>query len=235
MSDQPDLRNSTPFDLIKQDIEDLYAESKNWCSDGFAIANQDQADEIDNLDKALLKASQDADALRVAEVKPLDDAKAVIQARFNPLIQKDKGKVDLARKSLKALLTAWRARIVAAKEAEARKAREEAEAAELAAQQAFAASSVADIEQREEAERLAEQAKAAAKTASKLDRAATTGTGLRKSYRPVLTDLNAAVRHYWASHRADFEALVCELARKDVLAGKREIKGFDVIEDRKAI
>ncbi len=221
--------NMSPFDLIVGEIDAFYDEAKNWASDGFVIDSQEQADQIDMLDKALLKASQDADALRIEEKRPLDEQIKAIQARFNPYIEKGKGKVDMARSSLKALLTAWRTAQQAKKDAEARRIREEAEAAERAAQQAFAQSNVADIEQREEAERMAERAADLAKQAKQANKAATTNTGLRTSYVPVLTDLNAAIKHYWAEDRDSFAELVTQLAKDDVrIRHKREIPGFRV-------
>ncbi len=227
--------NMSPFDVIVGEIDAFYDEAKNWASDGFAIDSQEQADQIDVLDKALLKASQDADALRVEEKRPLDDQIKDIQARYNPFIEKGKGKVDVARSGLKALLTAWRTAQQAKKDAEARRIREEAEAAERAAQQAFAQSNVADIEQREEAERMAQRAADLAKQANRATKAATTGTGLRTSYMPVLTDINAAIKHYWAADRGAFERLVQDLAVTEVRAGKREIPGFRVDEIKGAI
>ena len=51
----------------------------------------------------------------------------------------------------------------------------------------------------------------------------------------MLTDLSAAIKHYWQTHRADFEALVQTLAEKDVRAGRTTIPGFRVVEDKRAI
>lgn len=220
--------NMSPFDLITGEIEAFYDEAKNFASDGFAIESQAQADQIDMLDKALLKAGQEAEALRVEEKRPLDEQIDAIQSKFNPFIQKGKGKVDMARSSLKALLTAWRVAQQAIKDAEARRIREEAEAAELAAQQAFAQSSVADIEQREEAERMAQRAADLAKQANKATKAATTNTGLRTSYEAVLIHGPTAISHYWKAQPQEFIELVQALAAKEVRAGKREIPGFRV-------
>ncbi|WDR03658.1 hypothetical protein PSQ19_06195 [Devosia algicola] len=227
--------NQPPEQIIFGEIEAYYDEAKNWASDGFEIESQEQADQIDMLDKALLKASQEAEALRVEEKRPLDEQISAIQAKFNPYIQKGKGKVDLGRSVLKALLGAWRIEQQRIKDAEARKIREEAEAAERAAQEAFRQSGVADLEQREEAERMAERAAELAKQSKQADKAATTKTGLRTSYRAELTDLNAAVQHYWKTDRAEFEALVQTLAAKSVRSGAREIPGFEIKTIKEAI
>lgn len=220
--------NLPPDVMAFNTIDAYYDEAKKWASDGFKIESQEQADAIDTLDKALLKAHQEADDLREAEKKPHDDASKAVQAKFNPYVQKDKGKTYIARASLKVLLTAWRVAQQAIKDAEARRIREEAEAAERAAQQAFQQTDVADIEQREEAERIANRAADLAKQSKRADKAATTNTGLRTSYVPVMTDLNAAIKHYWAEDRDSFAELVTELARGDVRRGKREIPGFRV-------
>lgn len=228
--------NMSPFDMVTGEIQAYYDEAKNWASDGFAIENQEQADQIDMLDKALLKSSQDADALRIEEKRPLDEQIDAIQARFNPFIQPKKGKVDVARASLKALLTSWRTAQQAKKDAEARRIRDEAAEAERLAQQAFAQTNVADIAEREEAERLAERAADLAKQAGRATKAATTGTGLRTSWMPVLLDRQAAITHYWKADPGAFERLVLDLAITDVRVNhKREIPGFRVDEIKGAI
>lgn len=227
--------NLPPDVMAFNTIDAYYDEAKNWASDGFKIESQEQADEIDTLDKALLKAQQDADELREAEKKPHDDASKAVQAKFNPYVQKDKGKTYIARASLKALLTAWRVAQQAIKDAEARRIREEAEAAERAAQQAFQQTSVADIEEREEAERLSARAADLAKQSKRADKAATAGTGLRTSWVPTLTDRNAAIKHYWAKDPEAFERLVLDMAATEVRQGVRVIPGFAITEMKGAI
>lgn len=227
--------NMAAWEVVFGEIDAFYDEAKNWASDGFAIENQEQADQIDVLDKTLLKKSQEADELRIAEKAPHDQLIDEIQSRYNPYIQPKKGKVEIARASLKALLTAWRVAQQAKKDAEARRIREEAEAAEFAAQQAFQQTSVADIAEREEAERLAERAADLSKLANRVTKAATTGTGLRTSWMPVLTDRNAAIKHYWAKDPSAFERLVLDLAITEVRTGIRAIPGFRVDEIKGAI
>src|SRR5688500_979337 len=93
--------NQPPEVIVFGEIDAYYDEARNWASDGFKVENQEQADQIDMLDKALLKIGQEADALRIEEKRPLDEQIDAIQAKFNPYIQKGKGKVDIARSSLK--------------------------------------------------------------------------------------------------------------------------------------
>jgi hypothetical protein len=226
--------NQPPEVIVFGEIDSYYEEAKNWASDGFKVENQEQADQIDVLDKALLKAAQEADALRIEEKRPLDEQIDAIQAKFNPYIQKGKGKVDIARSSLKALLTAWRVEQQRKKDEEARRIREEAEAAELAAQQAFQQSNVADIEQREEAERMAARAAELAKQAKRADKAANTGTGLKTYWATTVTDPRALAAHYWKTRSADVDAFFLSLAKADVHHGARSIPGCQITEEKRA-
>lgn len=225
--------NMSEFDKIVLEIEDLYAEARNW-ADGSDIESQEQCDALDDLDKFLLDAGQRLDALRVEEKRPLDEQVKAIQDRYNPFIQPKRGKVDLARSTLNPIRSAWKAEIARQKEAAALKARIEAEEERRKAEEAMKASA-GDLEARERAEEQLALAKEADKFANRREKEATTGLGLRTSYRADLTDLNAAIKHYWASHRAEFETLVRELAAKDARAGKRSIPGFTITEIKGAI
>lgn len=224
----------TPFDLIVEQIDDLYGEARNFASDGFKIASQEQADEIDKLDKALLKAQQDADELREAEKKPHDDAAKAVQAKFNPYVQKDKGKTYIARASLKALLTAWRVEQQHIANEKAKAAREAAEAERKAAEEALRASS-GDLVAREQAEQMLDSAKQAEKVASKATKAATTGTGLKPKWVATMTDQRAAVAAMWKQNPQAFLDLAQTLAEQAVRAGARKIDGFEIKEEKVAI
>jgi hypothetical protein len=139
--------------------------------------------------------------------------------------------VDCAKKAL----TPWNIAEAERKAEEARKAAAEAEAqrqAEVEATRAASASgSIVDAEQ---ADQQASAAKQAEQVAKKAENAATSGLGLRTTYRPELTDPKVAIAHYWATRREDFIALVNDLAAKDVRAGKHEIPGFTIIEEKRA-
>lgn len=219
--------NMPPEAVIFGEIDAYYDEAKNWASDGFKIESAEQEAQISEIDKALLKLGQEADALRVDEKKPHDDAAQAVQDKYNPYVQKGKGKVDVARSTLKALLTAWRVEQQRIADEKARKAREAADAERKAAEEALRASS-GDLEAREQAEQLLESAKQAEKVAKKADKAATTGTGLRTSYAPRLVNRTEAIKHYWAKDPAAFERLVLDLAITEVRAGIRSIPGFEI-------
>lgn len=228
-----DGKNITPFDEITDEIAGLYDEAKNW-ADGSPIDSQAQCDALDVLDKSLFEAGKKLDALRVAEKKPLDEQIDAIQARYNPFIQPKKGKVDLARAALNPLRAAWKEAERRRKEALAAEAAREAQEAQRKAQEAMQASA-GNLEAREAAERVVNDAKIAEQDARRTAKAATTGLGLRTTYRADLTNLNDAIKHYWGARRDDFEALVIRLAADDVRAGVRTIPGFTIHEEHKAL
>jgi hypothetical protein len=217
---------------IFEQIDDLFAEATNF-ADGEPISSQPIADAMTELHDKLHALGKQADELRVEEKKPLDEAVAAVQARFNPYIQPKKGKVDLAKSALGALLTPWRAAKTAAAQVEATRIAAEAEAATLAAQEAIRQSS-GNLAARADAEELLLDAKKLEKTASRSWRAATVGTGLRTSYRADLVNIDEALDHYWKTHKSSFEDMVRELAAADVRFGVRTIPGFNVVEVKSA-
>lgn len=228
-----DRRNMSPVDEIFFEIDELYQEAKNW-ADGAEIENEDQHNAAKAVHDALHEAGKKAEELRVKEKEPLDEQVKAIQDKFNPYTQKNKGKVDLGKTALKQILGKWREKIAEQKRIAADKAAKEAEEQRIAAEAAIQ-TSFGNLEAREEAEQLVEEAKASEKSAKRADRDSKTGTGLRRSYTPVLTDMNKAVRHYWDRQPEAFRDLVLDLAAKDVRAGVHDIPGFDVREEKKAI
>lgn len=226
--------NMAAWEVVFGEIDAYYDEAKNWASDGFKVENQEQADQLDELDKALLRAGQEADALRIEEKRPHDEAAQAVQDKYNPYVQKGKGKVDVARSTLKQLLTAWRTEQQRIKAEAAEKARREAEEERRLAEEAMRASS-GDLEAREQAEQQLQAAKQAESFAKKADKAATTGTGLRTKWVPKLTDRNAAIKHYWQKDPAAFERLVLDMAMTEVRQGVRSIPGFTIEEVKVAI
>lgn len=226
--------NMPPEMVIFGEIDAYYEEAKNWASDGFKIESAEQEAQINEIDKALLKLGQEADALRVEEKKPHDDAAQAVQDKYNPYVQKGKGKVDVARSTLKALLTAWRVEQQRIAEEKARKAREEAEAERRAAEEAMRASA-GDLEAREQAEQQLEAAKQAERFAKKADKAATTGSGLRTKWVAVMTDQRAAVASMWKQNPQAFVDLAQNLAETAVRAGARQIEGFEIKEEKVAL
>lgn len=233
--------NPPAFDAIKVHVDDLMIEAKNWC-DGSAIENQDQADTVARLIDDFRAAQKAADEARKEEAKPFDEAKAAIQAKYAPLIAETKGQtgaIPRALSALKAALTPWLQKLERERQEAARLAQEEADRKAREAAEAMRAAAPSDLEGREEAEALVSAAEQAAKDAARIekDKAHAKGEGraigLRKTYRPVLTDRKAALIHYAATRPDDLVALLCRLAELDVREGKRSIPGFDVIEETK--
>jgi hypothetical protein len=222
----------TPFDAIKQEIEDLFDEAKNF-ADGEPIASQEMHDAIEKLREQIHEAGKRADALRVEEKKPLDDKIKAIQDAYNPLIQPKRGRVDLAKSTLDTLLTPWRTKVAAEKAAAAAAAAAEAEAARVAAQEAIRASS-GNLAAREEAEQALADAKALEKTARRWDRAATTGTGLRTVWDVTLVDEELAMDWLWARAKAEVLAVAVRNAEEAVRSGARSVPGFTVVERKVA-
>lgn len=233
--------NRGPFDLVAEEIELLYAETKNW-ADGNGIESDDLdavKDALDTLDNALLKAGQEVEAIRKELVKPLDEAKAAIQAQTHPLIgdtKAGKGKVVLAREALNKIRTGINQKIADRKAAEA--ARKEAEAEEQRQREVEAsrlAAQSGSLEDRERADQEAAAAQQAERIAKSVGKAAQTGLGLRTVPRAEITDFAKAARFYWEPEHARFEALVLEFAQRDARAGKRNIPGVTIHLDKKAV
>lgn len=230
----------SPFEAHAANIEDLYAEAKNWC-DGEPITTQAQADEVSRLLGMIREAENAAEETRKIEAKPFDDGKAEVQARYNPLIQKTTGKTALAALACKAALAPWLQKLENEKLASAAAARQAADEAAKLAAEALAAAAPDNLGAREAAEGLAKAAKKAGQAANRAegDKAAAAGLGravtLRSYWAPELTDGVLAARHYWAERRPECEAFFLTLAKTDVASGKRQIPGFVVTEDRRAV
>lgn len=231
--DPPKTHNQSPFDLISQEIEDLFGEAKNF-ADGAPIANQEMHDAIERLYDGLHDAGKRLEELRVAEKKPLDDQVDAIQKRYNPYVQAKKGKVALGKDALGTLLAAWRTEQARQKAAIAAAKAKEAEEARLAAEKAIRASG-GNLEARVEAEEVLAHAKSLERDAKRSDKAATTGLGLRTIWLCEVTDIDAALDHYYPLAAEAFKQLAEELARVDVSMGKREIPGFRVFSEKRAV
>ena len=120
---------TSPYEEIKQEIEDLFDEAKNL-ADGEAIDNQALADAVTELHDKIHDAGNRADTARKTEAKPHDDAKAEILARHNKLIGNTKtsgnGMFAPSKAVLQGLLTTCRSTLAAEKEAAARAPRKTA-------------------------------------------------------------------------------------------------------------
>lgn len=229
---------ASAFDLIKQEIEDLFEEATHW-ADGEAIADQATHDAIEKLRDGLHAAGKKADALRIEEKRPLDEQVKAIQDRYNVYIAPKKGKVDLAKSTLDTLLTPWRTAKAAAAQAAAALIAEQARLATEAAQEALRATTGANggggnLAARVEAEEAVAAAARLGKEAKRADKQATTGLGLRTVWTARLDDMEAAL-DWWYGERPDaFRDLVQGLADEAVRRGVRKVPGFAVIEGKVA-
>jgi len=229
----------TPFDAIETHVSDLMVEAKNWC-DGTAIESQSQADTVAKLIDDFRKAEKAADTARKEEAKPFDDGKAAVQAKYAVLLADTKnqtGKIVLALAALKATLTPWLQRQEQERREAARLAQEEADRKAREAAEAMRSSDVSNIEAREEAESLVAAAEDAEAEAARIAKAKShakgegRAIGLRTYYRAQMTDRKAALIHYAGTRPDDLVAVLQRLADTDVREGKRQIPGFDVIEE----
>lgn len=231
----------TPFELVKADIDDLYAEAKNWL-DGEPIATEGQAEEIGKLRDKLRAAAKRAEEQRKIEAKPFDDGKAEVQARYNPLIQKDRGICDLAIKTCNQALKPWLDKIDAELRAKALAEREEAERiAREARDAARKAAESASIDDREKAEDLLSAAKQQVATMKAAEKArpqvagATRAIGMKSVWHPELVDPAAAIEHYRKAQPGALKEWMLDQARKDVHVGPKPpsaIPGFKMVEER---
>lgn len=225
--------NMPPDVAAMQAIDDLFDEAKNW-ADGEPIASDEMADAITKLHDAIHEAGKAADAMRVEEKRPHDEAAAAVQLKWNPYVQPKKGKVSLAKETLQALLTPWRSAKAAAAAAEAERKRREAEQVAAEAQAAIRASA-GNLEAREQAELLLDEAKRADKIAKKADKAATVGTGLRTTWVTTLIDADAALEWAYGKDPQAFADLALNMAREAVrVNGARSLPGFAIEEQKVA-
>lgn len=235
------LANATPFDLISEEADNLLTEARNW-ADGSPVESQAQADDVSRLIEGLRQIAKAADDARKEENRPHDEAKAAVQAKYAPLFADPKtkapGKVFKAIDALKATLAPFLRKLDEEKREAERKASEEAEAKAREAAEAARAAAANDLEAREAAEAKIAEAEAAAKAASAAakDKAHATGgsraMGLRTVWKAKLTDAREAAAYFWKLNPAAFDALLQKLADDEVRAGKRQIPGFDVTEER---
>lgn len=232
----------TPFEAVQQEILDLYDEAKNWC-DGEPITTPGQAESVGKLRDLIRAAEKRAEELRVELVKPLDTAKKEIQDRFNPLIQKDKGKTALAKAACNKALAPY------LKKLDDEQRQRSIELAIIAAQRAVEAQAAArvaaqtgNLEHMEKAEELIDAAKDTAKVAKLADKAKPQVAGLNKAigmksvWRAEMNDPAKALAHYRARNPGALKEWLREQARLDVAAGLHlpadAIPGFTIIEDR---
>lgn len=220
--------NPPVFDAHKANVDDLRTEASAWL-DGAQVTTAEEAEGIDTLIKLARSARDEADKARAAEKKPHDDAAKAVQAQWKPLVDSAQRILDVCLEKV----GAWRIAEAARKEAAAALARAEAEAERQAEVEATRAAS-GNIDAREQADQLDVSAKAAERVAKTLEKAATTGNGLRTVRSLKITDTRALAGWLWKHRREDAEAVHAELAHRIYRANGPAMEGTEIITEMKA-
>jgi DNA polymerase III epsilon subunit-like protein len=241
-SAEPEKPAATPLQAHTAEIEDLYEEAHNWL-DGTPIANQAQADEVTRLYDLATKAGKAADAARVVEKKPHDDAATAVQRAWKPLVEKA-GKIATGTKGA---LGKWMIAEQTRQREEARIAREAADAiAEAARQKHVEAQTSGDLNMIESVEADLREAKRAERVAVAADQAKpiakvegmSRGLGLKTVYDTALADTpkaaNELAAFFWTTQKQRVVDFYLELARESVKAGARSIPGT-IITSRQVV
>lgn len=230
----------SPFELMAEHINDLHTEAAQWL-DGEPVTTQEQADALNTLEARIREAAKDCEAMRKDEVKPLDEAKAEIQGRYNPLIGETKtitGKTVAAINAVKAALKPYLIELDRQQREAAEAARKEAEALQAAAMEAIRERDLSNLAETEASEKMVRAAMQAEAEASKAEKAKAhargdgRATGLRTVWRATMTDEREAAGWLWKEHHAELIAFAQDKADKAARAGKRTIPGFSITEER---
>ena len=235
----------TGWEAVKINLDDLLTEAGNW-ADGVEIISQEQADEVGRLRGMLQQAMAAAETARVAEKKPLDEAIAEIQDRYNayiaPLKNKTPGKASKAVAALGNILTGWLAKLE--NERRAREAAAAAEAAQAAAaalaarQEAKATTDLAVMDKADDLLANAEDMIRAAKGVAREKVQAGGGDGLRVQslrtyWRAEITHRTEALKHYLKRNPDEFVALIQRLADADARGTRAPVPGVMFHEEKK--
>lgn len=238
----PEEVTLTPHDRHKQRIEDLYEEARGWL-DGEPITTAAIAGEVGKLKGMLQEAWKEAEADRVAEKKPHDDAAKAVQDRYNPLIKKGTGLVDVAVDVCNKALAPYLRKVDEEQRAEAARLKKIADdAAAEAVAKARQAAQTASLDDREDAEAAINDAKALLKDAKQADKAKPqTGglhknIGLRSVYTAELVDPAAALAHFRQTAAAGLKQWMREEGQRQLNASANKaeasIPGFNIKHDR---
>lgn len=229
------IPNSPPVEQHALNINDLFDEAQGFL-DGSGIKTDGEAEAVGKLRDMIRAAHKAADAQRVVEKKPHDDAGKAVQAAWKPLLDK----CDLATSTCERALVPFLQAKEAEQRAAAERARQEAEAKQVAAQQAMSATDPDNLLARAEAEQRMKDASKATAQAARLDKArpqvagADRAIGLRSVFVAELTDARAALAFYMKRDPEALKSWLLHQAQSDVRAGIRQIPGVLVREERKA-
>lgn len=219
--------NPPAFDAHKANVDDLREEAKVWL-DGKAVTSAEEAEALNTLLDMARAAGKSADDQRTIEKKPHLDAGKAVDKQWKPLIDGAETIAALCKK----VLTPWNIAEANRKAEVARKAA--ADAAEEQRLAREAERSATTLEDAEQADQFEESAKQAVKVAKTAEKAASSGLGLRTSYRAEITDFAVAARHFWQPHHHRFVELVQQIADEQARVVKADMPGIKVTAEQKA-
>lgn len=225
----------SPFQALEQEISDLTEQAEAWLA-STVIDDQRKADKARNWQNMLLTANKKAEAMRVEEKRPHDEAAAAVQAKFRPLLDNSVRSAGALKRAYEQFMVAEekRQREAAARKFEAEKAAAEAERKRIADERAklmqddpIAALTSPEPEM---------PPMPAAPEPVKVAAGGGSGrrAGLRDTYEPEITDWALTLAHY-AGHpdvRAAVEKLVKAETRLHKAATK--IPGVTIKQGRAA-
>lgn len=211
-----------PFEALSLQIEDLFTLVSDSTAGG-QVSTDEQEAALDGLLDEFRKVRKLADAARVDEKRPHDDAAKAVQTKWKPVLDR----CDAAANEIKRLLTPYRTAKQAAKDEAARKAREEAEQRQREAEAALRQSD--NLEERFEAEAALKQAGKLVAVANRIDREA---TGLRTHWDAEITDRKAALKFYLNRNPEAFIEVMQRLADQDARGARPMVPGV-IYHERK--
>jgi hypothetical protein len=224
----------TPFEVVQNSVDAVFEEAKHWL-DGNPAQSQDDADAIAEILHLARQTEKDAASAKEAEKRPHLDANKEIEARFKPVLSR----ILAITSSCKQALAPWEADQEARRQAEAQAARDEAARKASAAQEAIRAA--AGVVEREQAEALLRDAKRADAIATKAENAKSEtkigdrAVSLRTSYRAEVTDATEYARFVWGENHGELITFLEGLAQRQVNAGRRNLPGVTIREERSAV
>lgn len=226
------IPNSTPDIAFSMAVDDLYAEAANFV-DGAPVETQGQADALATIITGAKQIRKDADAARVEEKRPHDDAAKAVQEKWKPVLTK----VDDVITAVQKPLTTW----LQAQEAERQRITQEAqdEADRLAAEAIAAARTAGSLESLTATRELQDAAFDAAKVAKRAGKAKShvqgggRAIGLRTYWTATMTDSAAALKWAKQAYPEELRAFIGNLAESEARRGVRAIPGFEITEERK--
>jgi|SRR5271156_1726492 len=220
----------TPFDIAKERLDDLFLESSNYL-DGAKIETADIAAAVEQLESDLKAAIKAADSARSGEYAPLNEKKAEIQKRYDPIIGGSKCDGGIGGDALEACrkaLTPWRIEQQRLKDEAAQKARDEAERLRLAAIAAHQTADAANLSEKRAADALAKGAATAAKVATRAEKAVNVKTGLRVTFSAEITDVWALSAHVWENDPDGLREMMLGWAQRTVASFGANAEGMKI-------